>query len=615
MNRTFAREKIRVVAVIQARMGSARLPGKVLKPIAGKPLLWHIVHRLKACRFLDAIAVATSVNAADEAIVEWCNAQGVTVVRGPEDDVLARYARAAEKLDADIIVRVSSDAPFIDAGFVDHLIASLIEQDGDYVMLEDGAACAHEGVDPFSRRALDRLMMDAAHDPAAREHVTGYFRLHPDFVKIVRAKPYPPLAKKGAPLTIDTPDDLAFIEALHARLDARAGEASLADLLVLLEREQDLTAVGGKPVRMSGGLAMIRCDGGAAFGYGHVKRMVALARALRDREGIGAIFALNGSEDAATPIRRAGFEVAMLHGASDLETLLDANSPDILLLDGREGPSRAELERIKRGVAVTAVIDDGHERRLAADYAYYPPVPAAKALDWAGSHTLPRLGWEWSLLGLNPNAATVRAPTNSMVARSGGKPRHGFPDRAPGRPTVLVAMGGSDPHGLTLRMAKALAVLDTALRIRFVIGTGMKNADTVARGLVALKKNYETVEGADDLSIEYASADVALCAFGVTAYELAACGIPAIYLGLTEDHVASATAFADAGMGISLGLADKASEAEIVRTVQWLLNKPAARREMRNAGLALMDGQGAARIAADLSIALCAARTPLRTAL
>jgi spore coat polysaccharide biosynthesis predicted glycosyltransferase SpsG len=137
----------------------------------------------------------------------------------------------------------------------------------------------------------------------------------------------------------------------------------------------------------------------------------------------------------------------------------------------------------------------------------------------------------------------------------------------------------------------------------------------VARGLVALKKNYETVEGADDLSIEYASADVALCAFGVTAYELAACGIPAIYLGLTEDHVASATAFADAGMGISLGLAEKASEAEIVRTVQWLLNKPTVRREMRGCGLALMDGQGAARIAADLSIALSSARTPLRTAL
>ena len=593
------RQHIRVVAVIQARMGSTRLPGKVLRPIAGQPLLWHIVHRLKKCRSLEDIAVATTTNPADEAIVEWCNAHGVTVVRGPEDNVLARYAGAAEKLDADLIVRVSSDAPFIDAGFVDHLVATLIEQDGDYVLLEEGAECAHEGVDPFSRRALDRLMMDAAQDPAAREHVTGYFKLHPDFVKIVRAAPYPPLAKKGGRFTIDTPDDLAFIEAVHARLAAKAGEASLADLLLLLEREPELNQINAhvkqKPIRMSGGLALIRCDGGGKFGYGHVKRMVALARSLRDREGIGAIFALNGSEDAATPIRRAGFQAAMLHGASDLETLIDANSPDIFLLDGREGPSRAELEKLKRGVAVTAVIDDSHERRLAADYAYYPPVPGAKALDWRDSNTLPRMGWEWSLLGLNPNTGAARAPSSL--------------------PTLLVAMGGSDPHGLTLRMAKALGPLDSVFRVRFVIGTGMKDAGMVARALVSLKKNYETVEGADDLSTAYASADVALCAFGVTAFELAACGIPAIYLGLTDDHSSSASAFADAGMGISLGTIDRLDDAEVLRTVQWLLNKPAARREMRNAGLTLMDGQGAARIASDLSAALAMAREPLKTAL
>jgi len=594
-----AGRNIRVVAVIQARMGSTRLPGKVLKPIAGQPLLWHIVHRLKKCRSLQDIAVATTTNPADEAIVEWCNAHGVTVVRGPEDNVLARFAGAAEKLNADLIVRVSSDAPFIDAGFVDHLVAALIAQDGDYVLLEEGAECAHEGVDPFSRRALDRLMMDAAQDPAAREHVTGYFKLHPDFVKIVRAAPYPQLAKKGGRFTIDTPDDLAFIEAVHARMTAKAGEASLADLLLLLEREPELNQINAhvkqKPIRMSGGLALIRCDGGGKFGYGHVKRMVALARALRDREGIGSIFALSGTEDAATPIRRAGFQAVMLHGASDLETLIDANNPDLFLLDGREGPSRAELEKLKRGIDVTAVIDDGHDRRLAADYAYYPPVPGAKALDWRDSNTLPRLGWEWSLLGLNPNLNATRAHSSL--------------------PTLLVAMGGSDPHGLTLRMAKALGPLDSVFRVRFVIGTGMKDANMVARALVSLKKNYETVEGADDLSTAYASADVALCAFGVTAYELAASGIPAIYLGLTDDHTASASAFADAGMGISLGTIDKVEDAEVLRTVQWLLNKPAARREMRGCGLSLMDGQGAARIAADLSAALGRAREPLKTAL
>ncbi|HJT43552.1 MAG TPA: NTP transferase domain-containing protein [Rhizomicrobium sp.] len=602
------REHIRVVAVIQARMGTARLPGKVLRPAAGQPLLWHIVHRLQSCRLLEDIAVATTTNPADEAIVEWCNTQGVTVVRGPEDDVLACYALAAEKLDADVIVRVSSDAPFIDAGFVDHLIATLIEQDGDYVLLEDGNECAHEGVDPFSRRALDRLMMDAAHDRCAREHVTGYFKLHPDFVKSVRARAYAPIAAKNGRFTVDTPDDLAFVEAVHARLDAKAGEASLADLLLLLEREPDLKEINApmrqKPIAQAdsgdcGRLALIRCDGGGKFGYGHVKRMVALARALRDREGIGVIFALNGTEDAAMPIRRAGFAVTMLNSASalagTLESLVGAHQPDILLLDGREGPSRADVEKFKRHVAVCAAIDDGHERRLACDFAYYPPVPGACALDWSGSNTLPRLGWEWAILGLNPNIARKRVPA--------------------ARPTVLVAMGGSDPQGLTLRMARALAVLDSVYRIRFVIGTGMKDADVVARGLVGLRNNYETVEGADDLSIEYTSADMALCAFGVTAYELAACGVPALYLGLTADHAVSASAFADAGMGLSLGVADKISDADIARNVQWLLNKPSMRREMRRQGMALIDGQGAARIAADLAAALTAARTPLKTAL
>ncbi len=595
-----AREHIRVVAVVQARMNSTRLPGKVLKPVAGEPLLWHILHRLKGCSLLEEIAVATSSNPADDAIMDWCNRQNVIVVRGPEEDMLARFALAAEKLDADIVVRVPSDIPFLDAGYVDHLVATLIEQQGDYVLPEEGTDDTIESVDAFSRRALDRLMMDAANDRFAREHVTGYFRQHPSFVKAVRARPYAPVGENSSWLTVDTQDDLAFVEAVHSRLHVKAGEASLDDLLRLLEREPALKTLSAASASKPGLVvaakrsALIRCDGGGKFGYGHVKRMVALARALRDFENIGVHFALNGSEDAAIPIRRAGFDVTMLGLGASLESLIEAGKPDIFLLDGREGPSRTELEKLKRGIAVTAVIDDGNERRLACDYAYYPPVPGALGLDWTGSRTLPRTGWEWAVLGLNPNIVRKHAPAS--------------------RPTVLVSMGGSDPHNLTMRMAMALAGLDSVYRVRFVVGTGMKNAENVARGLVTLKKNYETVEGADDLSVEYASADVAICAFGVTAYELAACGIPAIYLGLTQDHAFSASAFAQAGMGISLGVADKVGDDEILHSVERLLNNSAARRDMRKQGLSLLDGQGAARIAADLATALAAARKPVKTA-
>ena len=343
-----AREHLRIVAIIQASMGSTRHPGKVLKPVAGQPLLWHIVHRLKASHLIEDIAVATTTNPRDDAIAGFGQEHGITVVRGPADDVLALFARAAEALDADIIVRVVCDAPFIDAGFVDHLIASMIEQGGDYALLDEGAVTAHEGVEPLTRRALDKLMMDAHDDPVARKHVTGYFKLHPDFVPIARAKPFPAPTRDSGRLTIDTPDDLAFAEAIHARLDAKAGEASLGDLLMLVEREPPLRSLNGharqKPPVAPGGLALIRCDGGGDFGYGHVKRMIALARALRDREGIGAIFAVNGTEDALAPVRRAGFETELIGAeGTELRSLIDERRPDFVLFDCRRGPSRAEL--------------------------------------------------------------------------------------------------------------------------------------------------------------------------------------------------------------------------------------------------------------------------------
>ncbi len=591
-----AREHLRIVAIIQARMGSTRLPGKVLKPIAGQPLLWHIVHRLKASHLIEEIAVATTTHPRDDAIVEFGQKNGIPVVRGPENDVLARFARAAEVLDADIIVRVSSDAPFIDANFVDHLIASMIEQGGDYVLLEESAVTAHEGVDPLTRRALDKLMMDAHDDPIAREHVTGYFKIHPDFVPIARATPVPRLAREGGRLTIDTPDDLLFVEAVHARLDAKAGEASLDDLLMLLDREPSLRSLNGhvrqKQMAVGGGLALIRCDGGGQFGYGHVKRMIALARALRDREGIGSIFIINGTEDALAPVRKAGFEATLIGGgAAELSSVVETKNPDLLLLDGREGPTRAELENLSGNIAITAVIDDGSERRLATDLAYYPPVPQAEQLDWRGSHCAARIGWQWSLLGLD-----------TSIAR---------PKKISPRPTLLVAMGGSDPQGLTLRAARALARLDPIFRARFVIGPGVADRKNVAKTIVKLRSNFETIEGADDLANEYASADFALAAFGVTAYELATFGVPALYLCLSEDHALSASAFEYAGMGISLGVAETVSDQFMAKSVLSLLGDTARRREMRAAGLMTIDGQGASRVADDLARALAERRASM----
>lgn len=583
-----------VVAVIQARMGSTRMPGKVLRPVVGMPLLWHIVHRLQKSQLIDTIVVATSDNPKDDAIVAFCRENGVNFVRGSEANVLSRFARAAEDFGADIIVRVCSDSPFIEGSYIDHFITALIEQDCDYVLPDEAKPNAHQGIDVFTRRALIKLLNEAADDPVAREHVTGYFKLHPGFVSIAKADPYPESERASGRLSVDTPDDVAFVEAVYARLHAKAGEASLADLLFLLEREPGLADINGhvrqKEIAQAAAMALIRCDGGGIYGMGHIKRMVQLARALRDREGIGIVFAINGTQEALIPVRRAGFEAILLDGPqSSLEGIVP--STDILLLDCREGPSQQDLAQIADKFSLIAVVDDISERRLAADFAYYPPVPQVAALSWQNCRCVVRSGWQWALLGV------------SGLSSAGERPRP-----ASALPSVLIAMGGSDPFALTLRAAYALRKLEPVFRARFILGPGMKNREAVAREIISLGSNFETIEGADDLVTEYAAADLALAAFGVTAYELAASGVPAIYLGISPDHARSASAFEVAGMGVSLGEISQVSDQAIADAVWILLHDPARRRQMRAAGLMNVDGLGAQRIAADLAEALAAIR-------
>jgi spore coat polysaccharide biosynthesis protein SpsF len=592
----------RVVAIVQARMGSTRLPGKVLRPIAGQPLLWHVLHRLRRCVLLDDIVVATSVNPRDEAIESFCRDENVTCVRGPEDNVLARFAMAAERSRADYILRVSADAPLLDAAFIDHLLEALVAQDGDYVLLEPGAVCAHEGVDPFSRRALEKLLKEAAEDPVAREHVTGYFKLHPEFVRIVHAAPFPPLARKGARLTVDTPDDLAFIETLHQRMEAKAGQASLSDLLLLLEREPQLATINAhvrqKALNAEGGLALIRCDGGGIHGFGHVKRTLTLARSLRDREGLGVVFALNGEEDAADSIRHAGFETVVLPRIGQTNAfagLVAAREPDILIADARTNLSRDMLARIQNKVGVIAVIDDPSDRRLAATHAYYPPLPQLEHLSWKGASTQVQSGWEWALLGFDSDR--VRA-----------QPRDASP------PTIVVSMGGSDPLDWTRLAARALVRVNAPFKARFVIGPGFRGGPALARDIEAMNPNFEIVQKVNDLGPVFAAADLAVVTFGVTAYELGALGVPALYLTISDDHAMSASSFEKAGMGATIGLGRMLRPDDIAKATWQLLIAEERRREMRAAGLHTIDGRAGERIAADLANALQERRAKVRVA-
>ncbi len=179
----YKKQNERIIATIEARMTSSRLPGKVLRPIAGMPALEMLIMRLRQSRYLDGICIATTVNAADEPIVMLGEHLGVSVFRGSEEDVLGRVLGAATYAHADVIVEITSDCPFMDAEIVDRGISEYFEHEVDYVgnTTEPDHQTFANGFDVqvFSTKALAEVDT-LTKDPVDRTHVSYYIYTHKD---------------------------------------------------------------------------------------------------------------------------------------------------------------------------------------------------------------------------------------------------------------------------------------------------------------------------------------------------------------------------------------------------------------------------------------------------
>jgi spore coat polysaccharide biosynthesis protein SpsF len=172
---------MRSVAIIQARMGSTRLPGKVLKTLGGQVVLSHVVNRVLAAKHIDDVIVATSTLPADDAIQQMCDRENWQCVRGSEQDVLSRYALAAKISRADIVVRVTSDCPLFSPKILDQMLDAFDPMHMDYMSTNYPTRSFPVGLDCEVMRAAALLRADEiAITPHDREHVTPYLYTNPD---------------------------------------------------------------------------------------------------------------------------------------------------------------------------------------------------------------------------------------------------------------------------------------------------------------------------------------------------------------------------------------------------------------------------------------------------
>ncbi|MCK4378141.1 MAG: glycosyltransferase family protein [Deltaproteobacteria bacterium] len=215
------------IAIIQARMSSTRLPGKVMKKLVNKSVLAHVISRLQTSKTLDGVVVAITTHSVDDAIVAESRQYGAAVYRGSEEDVLGRYYDAAREFDADVVVRITSDCPLIDPELIDHMVQKFFALPAADYLSNTLERTYPRGLDVeiFTRKVL-AVASRQAHEPFEREHVTPYIYQHKDLFYLVNYADS--IDRSNCRWTLDTPSDWQFIEAVYQHL-YQAGEIFSTD--------------------------------------------------------------------------------------------------------------------------------------------------------------------------------------------------------------------------------------------------------------------------------------------------------------------------------------------------------------------------------------------------
>ena len=211
----------KIVLIMQARMGSTRLPGKSMMPLAGEPLLQRIIERVKRCRKVDTIVLATTEKPEDDPLEIVGNKMGIEVFRGSENDLVDRYYKAATKYNADFVVRLPADNPVVEPEEIDRIIDHHLNSDDDF------SANTHNifnneypdglGAEVFSINKLKQIWIETT-DPRNREHPHTYFYEHPNKFKLGTVKCPKEFRRPDLVLDVNTKEEYEFIASIYDAL-------------------------------------------------------------------------------------------------------------------------------------------------------------------------------------------------------------------------------------------------------------------------------------------------------------------------------------------------------------------------------------------------------------
>ena len=581
---------VRVFVIAQARMGSSRLPGKVLRRAGELSLLEHLARRLRRAKTATDLVVATTEGGDDDPLVEAAQALGFRVGRGSVDDVLARYVGTLSSLGAapeDVVVRVTADCPLLDPGELDRLVEEFLARRGtadevDYLTNQAGEVRKIPrglDVEVFTVGGLERAGREATL-AGDREHVTPYFYREPGrWRTAVSDPPGPSLGHLR--LTVDTPADLELVDAVVRALGPDASTQAIANFLAQHPEVAQLNAdVKQKSIasdmelraaRVSGKHLLGRADAGETIGHGHVSRLGALLDAWVELGGRATL--VGRGIAGAMRERLLDLGVAIVDG-DDEEFDARIDQADALALDGyafgREHQLRWQARR------PLLAIDDLAAHEQLADIVVNQILEFPVSRYHTAERTRLLIGHPYVLL----RREFRRAPTAVKISIM----------------RIVVVFGGSDPAGITAPLVEALlAELDARVHLDVIVGRGMSS--TARSKLESLASDRLTLHvDVREMAALLHGASLCVSAAGTTVFEAMACGVPVAIVGVADNQRPIVEGVQQRAAGVSLGWHTTFDHKRAATDIAGLLGDPARLAELSSKGRATVDGRGVYRV-------------------
>lgn len=612
-------------------MGSSRLPGKVMQKICGTPMIGLLLHRLAKATTLDSLALATSPAPENEPLREYVSGLGFNVFVGSEDDVLDRYYRAAQTLDAERIVRITGDCPLVDPDLVDAVVAELLESKADYCNNVDPPTFPNGlDVEAFTVAALEDAWKRAT-APQHREHVTLYLRESKDVnaAHVTCDTDYSALR-----WTVDEPEDFAVVTSVFEHFAPRQ-DFSWGDVLSLNQERPELfeankgfkrnegsemtnaqklrrreqremaDGVSAHGESLSGKHVVFRAEGSNQIGAGHLARSLTLANHLRrggarvtfvcrERDG-GLDYLVSEQQFEAIRLPRStnhqqaspGSEPDWLGAswqddADETRRVLNAmdSRPDWLVVDSYGIDARWELA-LKGSSAWMLAIDDLANRDHDCDMLLDQNLVAGFRSRYRERASNVRR------LLLGPRFALVGAEYAELGDRDSDRP---------GRVRrVLVYFGAGDANNL---LGRVLAILndvpDPELRIDAVVSPSSPFLSRVSEQAEA-DERVTLHKGLPSLAPLMAEADLAIGAGGATTWERLCMGLPSAVVTLADNQRPIAEHLDSLGLAVWLGDEGELEDEDLRSRIHELLHAEVD-AELPRRCASIVDGRGVRRV-------------------